>query len=781
MSEPEPVPLGKAIRRSPWERADLARLDDAAIEAGRAFWHDHAPEGQEGLIDAEPINQGSGTAGAIGDSWHVSVGPLERGLKGAWQYLTKSRAYRAVASGLTLAASAVRSAVERVTGAGEGEARELGERVRDGKIDLPAWQTGMEAVIRKAHAAAGLVGAGGRHAATPKELDAIERRVLDQLTWLEAFAIEIEAGLPLDNKIPDRCSQYATAAIGTYEASRRKGDLSAGWSWERRILHSVVPCAQCTRYAERGWQPALVLPDVGEECECASRCKCTFERSQTDPRRRPVMATRALEYLFDHPLLCTVETARTVETVLAREGDIDLAVARREAAKLDGSAKSTIRDGVAVIPIRGPISRYGMMMEDISPLTSDEAIKDDLDEAVRNPAVRAILLSIDSPGGEVNGTAEHSGYIRAADAVKPVVAYVGGQASSKAFWYAASAGEVVCSPTAQLGSVGVVFSGKRRSANQAKSEWVMVSDDSPMKRVDVDTDEGKAEMMKTVNAVCSVFISQVATLRGVSPEKVKSDFGRGGVLVGQAAVDAGMADSVGDFESTLARLSRGERLGKPKPKPGKPAAADTPRGKQTMNPFKILASLYKTDPDKVNAAIAESGDEGNPFAAVLAQGQVLKTETGVDADAVEKQIEARAQAKADAAVRVTLAKSFATYADAFVLAMTKAEKLAVPDGPAVKALYVELALADHSGPLAVAEGKTTDRLSVLTSLINGKASGGFTKEHVGADGKVKEGMQVLPHVNGDDNKPKVDADRVLTMLSATPEGQAELARRAKAQ
>jgi ClpP class serine protease len=55
-----------------------------------------------------------------------------------------------------------------------------------------------------------------------------------------------------------------------------------------------------------------------------------------------------------------------------------------------------------------------------------------------------------------------------------------------------------------------------------------------------------------------VFIAAVARGRGVSVEKVLSDFGRGDVLIGQAAVDAGLADSVGTLDSLLAELSAGD-------------------------------------------------------------------------------------------------------------------------------------------------------------------------------------------------------------------------------
>ena len=53
------------------------------------------------------------------------------------------------------------------------------------------------------------------------------------------------------------------------------------------------------------------------------------------------------------------------------------------------------------------------------------------------------------------------------------------------------------------------------------------------------------------------FVEAVADNRGVSPARVLDGFGRGDVLIGAAAVAAGMADGLGSFESVLAQLVAG--------------------------------------------------------------------------------------------------------------------------------------------------------------------------------------------------------------------------------
>jgi ClpP class serine protease len=54
-----------------------------------------------------------------------------------------------------------------------------------------------------------------------------------------------------------------------------------------------------------------------------------------------------------------------------------------------------------------------------------------------------------------------------------------------------------------------------------------------------------------VDDLAAIFVDAVALHRGVSADTVLSDFGQGGVFVGQHAVTAGLADRVGTFEQTL--------------------------------------------------------------------------------------------------------------------------------------------------------------------------------------------------------------------------------------
>lgn len=220
--------------------------------------------------------------------------------------------------------------------------------------------------------------------------------------------------------------------------------------------------------------------------------------------------------------------------------------------------RATRRDDVAILNVAGPLFKRANLFTEFSGATSYDILRRDLQAALDDPGIHGILLSVDSPGGEVHGTDELAKAIFAARGVKPIHAYVSGLGASAAYWIASAADRVIVSDAALLGSIGVVMgmtdTSKRDEARGVKA-FQFVSSQSPDKRPDLNTDEGRSRIQSTVDALADVFIAAVAKHRAVKPEKVTSEFGRGGVLVGAAAVAVGMADAVGTFESALEALS----------------------------------------------------------------------------------------------------------------------------------------------------------------------------------------------------------------------------------
>jgi ClpP class serine protease len=126
---------------------------------------------------------------------------------------------------------------------------------------------------------------------------------------------------------------------------------------------------------------------------------------------------------------------RALETVLeiaAREHDVtEEALEAYSAKSLANSQRARVRDGVAIIEANGAMFRRANLMTAISGATSYDVLRADLQAALDDPAVKAINLVIDSPGGEVNGANELAQAIYDARGTKPIIAYVGGSGASR--------------------------------------------------------------------------------------------------------------------------------------------------------------------------------------------------------------------------------------------------------------------------------------------------------------------------------------------------------------
>ncbi|MEE4465088.1 S49 family peptidase, partial [Azotobacter chroococcum] len=164
---------------------------------------------------------------------------------------------------------------------------------------------------------------------------------------------------------------------------------------------------------------------------------------------------RAFELAASRPWLMLPDALDTLMAIADRQGDPE-ALEARLGKPLDNTRAVSLRDGVAVIPVTGPIMRYANLFTRISGATSTQELATDLQAALDDPKVRAIVLNVDSPGGEATGINELADMIHAARGRKPIKAYVGGTGASAAYWIASAADEVVVDDTALLGSIGVV-------------------------------------------------------------------------------------------------------------------------------------------------------------------------------------------------------------------------------------------------------------------------------------------------------------------------------------
>lgn len=286
------------------------------------------------------------------------------------------------------------------------------------------------------------------------------------------------------------------------------------------------------------------------------------------------LAMRALE----HPAVADVAVDGHVERHLEA-----IAVMGE---RIAGTKAATIRDGVASLPLFGPIlPRAAMISPSGGGAIALDHVAADLRALQANPQVRTVLMVWDSPGGNVTQVREFAQLV--AGFQKPIVSHVTGMCCSAAYHIGSQTTEITADPFAIVGSIGVMMGGSvQESADmQGRREVAVVSSNAPNKRPDLSSDEGQAQIRALLDELEAIMIADIARGRGVSPDTVKTAFGAGGTKTGEQAKAAGMVDRVeaGGLEATLTRLASPARSATPR----RTAAANTlrlTRARAGLNP-----------------------------------------------------------------------------------------------------------------------------------------------------------------------------------------------------
>jgi protease-4 len=193
----------------------------------------------------------------------------------------------------------------------------------------------------------------------------------------------------------------------------------------------------------------------------------------------------------------------------------------------------------------------------------------ELREHADNPAIKAVVLRVNSPGGVVAPTQEIFAAIqRARKAGKPVVASLGAVAASGGYYVAAAADRIYANPGTLTGSIGVIMQMANLEGLLKKVgvEYVVVKagaykDVGNFSRT-MSPEERK--MLQTLlDDVYSQFVDAVAEGRGLERKEVLA-FAEGRIYSGQQALALKMVDEMGGFEDAV------EAAGKLANIPGRP-------------------------------------------------------------------------------------------------------------------------------------------------------------------------------------------------------------------
>jgi ClpP class serine protease len=223
--------------------------------------------------------------------------------------------------------------------------------------------------------------------------------------------------------------------------------------------------------------------------------------------------------------------------------------ASRAAARSEAKASSNEPDNYSVVGNIAQVRVCGVLAEEPDfwawllgiDQTTYADIRDAFALAAANPQVTKVMLSVDSPGGFVDGLFETLATIESFG--KPITVEAG-QACSAAYAMAAMAGPIFPrGPASVFGSIGVAAS-YYVDPNQID----IASTEAPNKRPNVATEEGKAIVRAELDALHELFVEAIvrgrknATGKSYTVAQVNADFGRGGTVLTDVAHTQGMID-----------------------------------------------------------------------------------------------------------------------------------------------------------------------------------------------------------------------------------------------
>jgi protease-4 len=186
-----------------------------------------------------------------------------------------------------------------------------------------------------------------------------------------------------------------------------------------------------------------------------------------------------------------------------------------------------------------------------------ESVKRALEQAVADKNVKALVLMVNSPGGEVTASDSLYHAIKQAAAKKPVVVYMDSMAASGGYYLSCGATKIVANETTLTGSIGVIIQTLNYSQTFGKVGLETVtfasgkfkdtlSGSRPMR------DDEKAYIQALVMQMYDKFVGIVASSRKLDKETLKSTIADGRVLTGNDALASKLVDQLGYIEDAYA-------------------------------------------------------------------------------------------------------------------------------------------------------------------------------------------------------------------------------------
>ena len=275
-----------------------------------------------------------------------------------------------------------------------------------------------------------------------------------------------------------------------------------------------------------------------------------------------------IQCVASRPWAISADLAAQVRGMLCKEGISalrHLALVKRmvHSPQIENSRSNPRRETgiVAVVQAVGTLTpQVHVIYSEVTRSTAD--IAHEMTTFAAEPDVDAIVLELDTLGGEVFGASEAFAAIREAARHKPVIASANSVAASAGYYLGAAADEFFVDPSGQVGSIGVFALYVDLSKWQESDEgWAFIaaseaasaarSTRAPLLK----EDQSRASLQLEVDRYYDLFVRDVARGREVPVERVLTGFGAGRLVAADAALAEGMVDRIGTLDEAIARAA----------------------------------------------------------------------------------------------------------------------------------------------------------------------------------------------------------------------------------
>ena len=276
------------------------------------------------------------------------------------------------------------------------------------------------------------------------------------------------------------------------------------------------------------------------------------------------------QYAMDLGLVDRLMTAPEVRQELARRGTPDQAgdsyraVGMQDYLDITEPARNLSGDNrIAIVIAEGEIVRGRHPAGRIGSISTAEQLR----RAARDDNIAAVVVRINSPGGEVFATENlHREIQQVRDAGKTVVVSMGNVAASGGYWMAMAADEVWASPATITGSIGVFAMLPTFGATLDKvgihTDGFGTTNIAGKLRLDQDLDPGIARVFQAnTERTYRQFIKLVSEARGIDDLEKVDQLAQGRVWTGEQALERGLVDKTGTFQDAIEASARIAGLG----------------------------------------------------------------------------------------------------------------------------------------------------------------------------------------------------------------------------